>query len=297
LKLRTPGLIDTASRIVLVRASDGAEIPGCTVTLGAPDDLRLEVGEDLSPARLQQSVRIEGPGAAFAPFDLVWLGPNAWKLQSVRVNDAELSNAGTPCRLDPSGLALEVAIAGDGRDDVAWISAHGGRRRPDRVSSPLASAAKSGSSAPTSALFQLPPGAARFTIHAEDKARGAHEIAIPADDRLGRARGEGGALPPGADGSCSPFNHMNGRYMLAPTSKSRLRVTPNREARLDWRLHLEGEGSSRLGTTPEPRSGTKSSSISRPSRPLPSRPDRSSSGSTTANASSAPGRSRAAPSR
>jgi serine/threonine-protein kinase len=242
LKLRAPGLLDGSSRIALVRAADGAEVPGSRLSLAAPDELRLEFGEDPSPGRLEQSVRVDGHGARFALFDLVWLGPSAWDLPGASVDDVALAVAGAPRALDPAGLSLEVAISGEGRDDVARVVARPeGGDAVDLV--PAGALGDRRRFRADLSLFQLRPGDTRLSIHAEDRAGGAHDLEVPIEVVEGILTADAELCAPEADGSCSPFNQNNGRYLLAPTSKGILRATSSRPAKLDWRVRAEGESS------------------------------------------------------
>ena len=240
LKLRASGLVDRSSSLSLVRAGDGVAIPGVRVSLVAPDELRVEVGDDLSAGRLQQSVRVDAQGARFAPFDLVWLGAQAWSVPSVLANDVELCAGGEQHALDPAGLTLDVAVSGDGRDDVAHVTARPEGGDPVELVPGGALGDRRLFHADFS-LLRLHAGGTRIALHAEDKAGGSHDRDLPITIVDGALDANADLCESDGKDGCARFNLMNGRYLLSPTSKVILRATPTRAAKLDWRLHLEGQ--------------------------------------------------------
>jgi len=237
LSLRTPELLEEGASLTLVRGSDEQTLAGSRVTRNGPAELDIELTEDPGEGREKIAVRVEADGVRFAPFDLVWLGPLAWSIESARAGATELSRE--PRAVDPPGLVLEVAIAGDGRDDVARVAARA--KGGDEVE--LVPSGVQGERRLFRAdlgLLRLRPGPASVLIHAEDRVGGARELELPLEVVDGPLTVDAELCEPRSDGGCARFNQMSGRFLLNPSSKTLLRVAPSRSASLAWRVHLEG---------------------------------------------------------
>ena len=237
LSLRTPGLVDPSSTIALLRTSDGKPVPGSRLSLEGDSSLRLDLSEDLAPGRTTLSVRVETPSARFTPFDLVWLGPQSWKIEGARAGSVDLVSG--PNAVDPQGLVLQVALAGEGRGEVRTITARG--ENGDEVD--LVAAGVDGERRlfrTDLGLLRLPAGSARVAIRAEDRAGAKRELEIPLTVVAGSLSADAELCEPKEGADCGRFNQMNGRYLLHPASKVLLRVSPSRMAALEWRVRVDG---------------------------------------------------------
>ncbi len=240
LTLPRAGLVDGGSALTLVREGEATAVPGSSVELQSESKLLLALGaEGLGEPKGRQalSVRVATKGVSFAPFNIVWLGPDAWKLEGVRAGALEF---GPETRtVEPQGLDLEVSLAVADRNDVARLSV-----QPDGGDERQLSASTFGESRLVYTLvlaqLKLHSGTEHITVTAVDRAGGHQVLPVPLEVVDSSLTAEANLCENGAAGGLEPFNAVQGRFLLAPDSKPVLRVEAVRPAALEWRLRLEG---------------------------------------------------------
>lgn len=236
-----------AARLQLLRVPDGEPLGGFEVVL-EDGELAL-VARSRPPGRIEQRVRVAAPGLGvrLEEFVLVWLGEGAWELEQVALGGTPLAELGGRA-VDPSGLALEVWVAGDAKGELAGVGAA-------RAGGPSLALAHD--------FDQGPRRRFRAPLDRLDLAPGAQEIELVLRDPAGREERRRWSLdvvpealaPPrvrlldrsftGAEVEClrSGLDHR-----LTPRTRPELVVELVRPAELVWRIEsaeLEGAPSGR----------------------------------------------------
>lgn len=251
LRLRAPdGVVpeDQAGTWAVRRVADGLPASAWTATWSAPGVVSLRTTEQVA-GRVAEEVELVlgGDELRTRPVRVVWVGPESWSVDAVRVGGTGARMLGA-VGVDPAGLSLDVHVAGEARDDLAaveFVRADG---------EPLSLSAVSARD-----------GRARFRLALDDAALapGEHRVHLVARDRAGGERAEELTLTiaPGAPRANSlalvdrvgaaakdraPLNRILGSWSVTPRTNPGLALELERPADVRWAVFVEGESAAAL---------------------------------------------------
>lgn len=229
-------LVAPGAELRVVRTADGAELAGARVSVPEAGALELALDPSFGAGRVQTAVRVEGAGARFEDFELLWLGPDAWKLARVAAGGADL--VGHRRTIDPRGLDCVVDIEGEGRGDVerVWIAAG-----PSSELELVASGASAGRRSFRATLDALASAeGSAWTLHARDRAGRTRSETLAVDVVVADLGAAAELCASVANGPCAPVAQLAGRRLLGPGARPILRARSARPARVEWRTLVDG---------------------------------------------------------